>query len=100
MAFQRSQTGANSGMPGPGPPSNPARRNKLKIWAPEPRWESTWAIDQSVQNEGPATSSGPSCPTRCDNRSWEETAAANQSSIGGEADTHSPSVGGAVFVTQ
>jgi hypothetical protein len=95
IAFHRSQMGSNSAMPGPGPPPSPARRNKLKIWAPEPRCESTWAIDQSVQYDGPAASSGPSSPTRCDNRSWEETAAASQSSMVGGAVTHSPSsVGG------
>ena len=47
MAFQRSHTGWKSSMVGAGVPAVPASTYIRKISAPEPRCESTWAIDQS-----------------------------------------------------
>ena len=53
IAFQTSQILANSSRPGASAPASPASRSNPKICAPLPMCDSTCAVDQSLQYEGP-----------------------------------------------
>ena len=59
-ASHRSQIGLSSSAPGAGVPCRPASSTSVKMSAPDPRWESTWAIDQEWY-DGRSTSS-PAAP--------------------------------------
>ena len=71
LAFQLSQIGMNSSRPGGSCPVSPASRNKPKISACDPRWESTWAIDHSLAYERRSSSARPRGSTLARKRSWE-----------------------------
>src|SRR5208282_6580177 len=61
----------NSSRPGGSCPVSPASRNKPKISACDPRWESTWAIDHSLAYERCSSSARPRGSTLARKRSWE-----------------------------